>query len=103
MLACETSVTTACAWAKEKRAPWAARRSRVGVAARPPYAPSASARSVSIVTRRTLRSGLGVTANERPPIQEQAARAASATTAAGSFLDKNDHRRSRRPGELDFI
>src|SRR5437762_1826632 len=65
MLACETSVTTAGACAKVKRAPCAARPSRFGVAARPPYDPSASARSVSMVTRRMLRSAFDASANDR--------------------------------------
>ena len=42
----------------------AASASRLGVAALPPYTPSASARSVSIVTSRTLRSLVRVTVKE---------------------------------------
>src|SRR6185503_15902942 len=75
MLACETSVTTACACAKSKRAPCDARASRFGVEARPPYAPSASARRVSMVTSRMLRSALGATENSLPPLHEPAAEA----------------------------
>src|SRR5207302_6491033 len=57
MLACDGSVTTLCACAREKRTPRSARRSIHGVDTLAlPYAPSASALSVSIVIRRTLRS-----------------------------------------------
>src|SRR5256885_1867695 len=56
MLACEGSVTTACACANEKRTPDAASASMAGVTAGPPSQPSASPRSVSIVISRTLRS-----------------------------------------------
>ena len=56
MLACDASVVTLCACASEKRTPAPASRSIHGVAASAlPYAPSASARSVSTVTSRTLR------------------------------------------------
>src|SRR6476469_1910388 len=75
MLAWETSVTTAWAWAKLKRAPRDASLSRLGVIARPPYAPTASARSVSMVTKRMLRSGLGISVNDGPPRSVHAPRA----------------------------
>src|SRR6266567_3929386 len=58
MLACDGRVTTVWACARSNRIPSAARRSIHGVAARAlPYAPNASARSVSIVIRRTLSEG----------------------------------------------
>src|SRR4051812_20002246 len=79
MLACDTSVTTACACAKVKRAPCDASASRFGVAALPPYDPSASARSVSIVTSRILRSGFGATVNALPPLHAKSAAAKSTT------------------------
>ena len=60
---CDGSVTTVCACAKVKRAPWLASRSRFGVCAGPPYADSASARSVSIVTSRTFCAASGCSAN----------------------------------------
>src|SRR5437899_12967031 len=56
MLACDGNVTTAWAWANEKRTPAAAIASMLGVRAGPPYELRASARSVSIVTRRTFCS-----------------------------------------------
>src|SRR6187401_677393 len=86
MLACEVSVTTAWACAKSKRAPWAANRSGFGVDARPPYEPSASARSVSMVTRRMLRSVFGETENADPPLHAANAKAPKAPR-------HQDHRR----------
>ena len=83
MLACEVSVTTAWACAKSKRAPWAASRSRFGVTARPPYEPSASARSVSMVTRRMLRSAFGATENADGPLQAANAKAPKAPRHQG--------------------
>src|SRR5215471_16326239 len=79
MLACDTSVTTACACAKVNRAPRDASASRLGVGARPPYEPSASARSVSIVTSRMLRSAFGWTVKVRAPPHDSATAATSTT------------------------
>src|SRR5262245_46771056 len=90
MLACDTSVTTAWACANVNRAPCAASPSRLGVGARPPYDPSASARSVSIVTRRTLRSVFGASENERPPLHE--------STAAAAAKRITEDQEIRRPG-----
>ena len=58
MFTCEGSVTTLCAWAASKRTPSRASRSIHGVRARAlPYAPMASARSVSIETSSTDNPG----------------------------------------------
>ncbi len=89
---CDGSVTTACACANVNRAPWAASRSRRGVAARPPYDPSASARSVSIVTIRTFWSAFGTIANALPRGHQMAA----ATTAHASTPPA----KRRRPGVI---
>src|SRR5258708_16771968 len=66
---CDGSVTTVCEWAKVNRAPWLASRSRFGVCAGPPYADSASARSVSIVTSRTFWSADG--SRTKPPARDR--------------------------------
>jgi hypothetical protein len=69
MLACDGSVVTAWACADSNRSPIAASRSMLGVLALPPYAPTASARNVSIVMRRTFsssrRSNTGTPALEK--------------------------------------
>src|SRR5262245_29015092 len=85
MLACDVSVTTACAWAKSKRTPSAASRSSAGVRARPPYVPKASARIVSMVISRTFcrATGFSVTGDDR----EHAATAHADTTQISAMAD----------------
>src|SRR5215207_6637910 len=79
MVVCEGSVTTACACANVKRAPPAARRSRFGVLAGPPYDDNASARSVSMVTSRTFWSWSAAIAKEgERPVDDQRANTAAA-------------------------
>src|SRR5262245_15332299 len=80
MFAWEGSVTTFWARASSKRTPSAASRSMKGVSAPArPYAPSASARSVSTVTRRTRSPPSRRT---RPESQAREAAVAIATMAA---------------------
>src|SRR5947209_4226449 len=83
MFACEGSVVTFCACAAVKRTPPAASRSIHGVSARLlPYAPIASARSVSIVIRRTSRCGrVGSDGRDGHHVHTAAPMATLATTA----------------------
>ena len=98
MLACDGSVTTAWAWAKSNRTPSLARRSRAGVRARPPYAPRASARSVSMVTSRMFWWAIGrksaCTAG-RSIANAAAARAATSTAATPARPHRGRRRLSR--------
>src|SRR5262252_10456898 len=85
---CETSVTTACACANSKRAPRAASRSRLGVETRPPLAPSASARQVSIVTSKTFRSGLTLRTNVGGRSHHHALRARTTATETSARTER---------------
>src|SRR5580765_7409440 len=93
MLTWEQSVTTFCPCASSKTAPSAASRSRFGVVPRRlPRNPTASARSVSIVTS-TMSGGGPENALGFPPPQD---RAAAARTSAPS-------RRKADPGERERL
>src|SRR5690349_2353322 len=91
MLVWDVRVTTACAWANVNRTPAAASRSRLGVIARPPYDPSASARSVSIEIKSTLRSARGAMASPLVRVNHQpAAMSKMASTTRGTDLFSTD-------------
>src|SRR5580765_8906497 len=91
MLACDGSVTTAWAWANEKRTPAAAIASMLGVRAGPPYELRASPRSVSIVTRSTFCSGFA--ARMSPRTVARVPQYTAPTTPAAKRTDASARRR----------
>src|SRR5688572_16258270 len=98
MLACDGRVTTLWAWAAVKTRPPAARPSRFGVAARRlPAKPRASARRVSMVTRRTSGRGAAAAATGPPARTKAAKRAPTDLDITAILATQNESAGQPRP------